>query len=1718
MLKFLQRFSTVVSLLFLLIRMSFAQEPVLVQVYYSGYADECSWEIVNTQDNSIVLSGGPGPISAPPYYSYNQTINFIPGEYKFIAYDSYGDGWPSPQAWYKVNPSTGIGTGVVNFLNGNIQETPFTVFSSDDIDLGMISWVSPVSSPGLTTTEDVSIKFRNYGIDTINSLSVSYSTNGGTSFLTEIYSNPVYPQEIVDFTFVQSANFSNPGVYSCIAYIAAIGDLMTDNDTIYLSVTSYASINTFPWLETFTLWPPEGWSFDGTESWLSYANTSAFCNFYYWNQGSAEMITPPLNIYAPATLSFKWSSTLNEYSLDDEMQVLVSSDFGQTWDLVLEKTGIYLNSFDGATSQSPGSFLTEQIDLTSYTNEIIYVKFVGSSNLGSNLYVDNVGVNLNPANDLSLTEWVYPPEKGCGLGSSEHIIVNVKNTGASTVNGFNLAYSISGGSSYTVETVNQTIVPGQTIQYTFSAIANFSAAGVFNCQALVINPGDNVLTNDMLQKTVKSINSINTFPFIETFQSTNSNYFQVNSESYANAAIVNVGSNYVLKMDGGPAAYGWIGSSTGTLPSVAWYINISHKSYLHSCMVNATNLTTLELLFDLKQYYKYGPAYSFFRVLIDGVQVADDNGTMDFHPVTESSDPFQTIRFDLSSYAGTQFELTLESSNKFSSLTNPPGNVSFVDNIIIREIAPPDAAIVSLVSPETTCNLSSAEIIEIQVQNNGGEEINSYNLAYKINGGPFITNAVNIPVQPGTTLNYTFPQTGDFSSVGQYLVTVVVSLAGDLVPANDTITYLVENLSQLPVEIIGLNTSYCIYDQQTLLSGNPSGGTFSGPGIVGNMFNPLVAGSGVHTITYSVYNQSAGCTSIANQNVTINGQEVNFSGLYTGPPLVPVLVQVFYNSNWVFEQSWKIIDEAGNIIITYPSGTSSSGYSFNGTINLPFGTYTFIAQDTYGDGWNSSWYNVIPDFGTGTGVQTYVVPPSQQPVNQQTSQFVVGGQSFMCIGDPAVTLVGTPAQGIFTGTGVTGTIFNPSLAGVGVHSISYTFTNINGCVGVNTQQVTIEQLPVVNLGPDVVVCQGTNVLLDAGQVYEYLWNTGATTQSINVLNSGNYSVTVSTELGCEGYDQVNVTANPIPPVNFGPDQDLCAGNTVSLNAGAGSTYIWNDGSTQNSLIASTTGDYSVTVTSSEGCIGSDSIQLTFHQVNLNLGPNQSICQGDTLVLYPGSYYSFLWSNGTTNQTLEVFSPNIYSVTVSDQYGCTASDNISIYVNPLPYVSLGPDLVIEDTVIVLDPGIFSSYLWSDGSNSGVYVVDGSTLPPGPTLIWVEITNSNGCSKRDTIIIEALQTEQIITLVSGWSIISSYIYPYLPSIDSVFAPVFNNVLIVKNGSGLVYWPAFGLNLIGNMMVGEGYQVSMNSLQYLTVSGDQAIPENTVMNIPQGWSIIGYLRITPAPADIMLASIASNVLIVKNGLGQVYWPSFGLNMIGNMIPGQGYQISMSAPVAFSYPPNGATNMTSKHEIACKFFNSIENTGHNMTLCLPYDSWEIYPELGDEIGIFNESGKLVGGSVFTGGNTAVTIWGDDPYTSGINGLTQGESYSIKIWNNIDNSTMTVDNLIFSKGNEYYYDNAISIAGKISLINENKFILYQNYPNPFSEKSIIEFYIPEETFINISIYSVLGEFIETICNQTYSSGKNKIELSSNLSAGVYYYRFSSEKFNSSRKFNVLSK
>ncbi len=216
----------------------------------------------------------------------------------------------------------------------------------------------------------------------------------------------------------------------------------------------------------------------------------------------------------------------------------------------------------------------------------------------------------------------------------------------------------------------------------------------------------------------------------------------------------------------------------------------------------------------------------------------------------------------------------------------------------------------------------------------------------------------------------------------------------------------------------------------------------------------------------------------------------------------------------------------------------------------------------------------------------------------------------------------------------------------------------NGCTASDTIQIDTSDLS-IDLYSDTTICRGTTVVLHAGAGYStYTWSNGSNNES-TVADSGSYSIIVTDVFGCEATDTIEVHIDDIT-VSLGNDFPICAGATTTIDAGAGyETYLWQDGSTDQTINVDS-GNYNVIVTDVFGCTATDDIFISLSEVYVSLGIDTAVCNGVGYLMNAGSgYATYLWMNGTTDSTLLSNQPGIYSVIVTNDLGCAASDSILI---------------------------------------------------------------------------------------------------------------------------------------------------------------------------------------------------------------------------------------------------------------------------------------------------------------------------------------------------------------------------------------------------------------------------------------------------------------------------
>ncbi len=223
--------------------------------------------------------------------------------------------------------------------------------------------------------------------------------------------------------------------------------------------------------------------------------------------------------------------------------------------------------------------------------------------------------------------------------------------------------------------------------------------------------------------------------------------------------------------------------------------------------------------------------------------------------------------------------------------------------------------------------------------------------------------------------------------------------------------------------------------------------------------------------------------------------------------------------------------------------------------------------------------------------------------------------------------------------------------------LTVTATSAAGCTSSNALNISIQPL-LTNLGPDTGQCIDATHTLSVPWSSEYnvLWNTGATASSIEVNETGIYSVFVTAPDGCTSRDSVLVEFFDYPELDLGPDTSACVGEEIRFQAGQpGLEYLWNTGQLSREIYVTGSGEYSVEITNGY-CISRDTAVVVFNPLPVQpFKPEYVYCfeaSNESFFLDAQNQGgSYLWSNDSTSRILLVEQPGTYGVTIVSEYGC-----------------------------------------------------------------------------------------------------------------------------------------------------------------------------------------------------------------------------------------------------------------------------------------------------------------------------------------------------------------------------------------------------------------------------------------------------------------------------------
>lgn len=300
-----------------------------------------------------------------------------------------------------------------------------------------------------------------------------------------------------------------------------------------------------------------------------------------------------------------------------------------------------------------------------------------------------------------------------------------------------------------------------------------------------------------------------------------------------------------------------------------------------------------------------------------------------------------------------------------------------------------------------------------------------------------------------------------------------------------------------------------------------------------------------------------------------------------------------------------------------------------------------------------------------------------------------------------------------------------------------TVTDANGCIAEDTFTIPTAPNPQLDLGPNVNLCEGEPLELSVSEFQSYSWSTGEDSPSINVTESGTYSLTVTNNFGCEASDEVQVQFTNSFEIFVENDQlGVCLGDSVQLQVSAGDAFEWVDpNGTLSDLnipnpFASPTETTVYTIIATSEC-GNDTASISvdiFSAPEVDLGEDRSLCELGSAELEAGDFASYAWSNGATTSSISVDETGTYEVTVTNDLGCQGFDAVELT------FSEGFEIVIENDFLEVCSGDSLQlhvsggdvYQWIDtsGTLSNLNIPNPMAAPQYPTAYTVMATNDCG----------------------------------------------------------------------------------------------------------------------------------------------------------------------------------------------------------------------------------------------------------------------------------------------------------------------------------------------------------------------------------------------------------
>lgn len=510
----------------------------------------------------------------------------------------------------------------------------------------------------------------------------------------------------------------------------------------------------------------------------------------------------------------------------------------------------------------------------------------------------------------------------------------------------------------------------------------------------------------------------------------------------------------------------------------------------------------------------------------------------------------------------------------------------------------------------------------------------------------------------------------------------------------------------------GPNRTECDQAIGVQLNGFPTPGTWSGSNVSSSgLFTPVPGQLGPVTLTYT-HVDGNGCTNTDQMSVTV--------------------------------QALTLIADAGNDTI-FCQGSSPlnlpatpAGGTWSGAVSAgqftPSTPGTFNATYSYGTGTCAT--------SDGVSIQVLAAPTLNLPAD-----FI------RCIDAAPVPLGGTPIGGTWSGPGVTGApfAFDPAAAGVGTHTLTYSYTDAAGCTTSGTVQATVNPLPVVNAGPDVQLCDQLIPFQLSATPAGGTWS--ATTMSVTpggeITPSGVGTdvliYSFSSGAGCSGSDQITVNVVAITePAFAGSDTAVCVDSGVLQLVGSpvGGTWSGTGVSSSGALATSIPGTFTLTYSfGTATCLIQDQVVVVVNALPVvDAGDQIATCLDGGPQVLTATPAGGVWSGtgvdsaGNFDPLLAIPGGNSLTYTYTDpSTGCVNSDATLVTVNPLPVAAFDHDPVACANVAFPFNNTSTgsgSYEWDFGDATGSFSTQPQHIYTSEGTYTVRLIAITGAGCRDT----------------------------------------------------------------------------------------------------------------------------------------------------------------------------------------------------------------------------------------------------------------------------------------------------------------------------------------------------------------------------------------------------